>query len=393
MRPRRAKPNATGVLVAAVPVSRQSAAEGEPAIPDASVACTRPTEAWVTARRKEFGAALAGFSSAKPILILAHHDADGLSSAAILSRALERSGRQAGVRVLGRGENAWSAEMASELRTQNIGGLVVADLGTRAEPLLPGMPTIVLDHHVPTGTPDAALLVSGHGLHPTPTTSLLAWWCAGAVSEVDDLLWLAALGIIGDMEEAAGFTELTAARQRWGITALRSAVALLNAPRRASAGDAAPALALLLKADGPKAVLSGEYPETALLQAAKAEVQEALAEGRRVAPQVRGEVALIPLHTACQIHPLIAQQWKGRLKGKVVIAANTGYRPGWVHFAARSGTGIDLIDFLRRHRPEGADSVNYGNGHAQASGGALQPAAWNRFVTGLGFGPDAWVPA
>jgi single-stranded-DNA-specific exonuclease len=360
---------------------------------DASIEPTRPVEAWVAARRKAFRDALAGFNSAKPVLILGHHDADGLSAAAILSRALERSGRGTKVRVLGRGENVWSPEMASELRAQDIGGLIVADLGTRAEPPLPGMATVLLDHHVPTGIPQAALLVSGYGLHPTPTTSLLAWWCAGAVAEVDDLLWLAALGIIGDMEEASGFPELVAARERGGITALRRAVSLLNAPRRASAGDAAPALALLLKADGPKAVLSGEYPETALLQTAKAEVQEALAEGRRVAPLIRGDVALIPLHSACQIHPLIAQQWKGRLKDKVVIAANTGYRPGWVHFAARSGQGIDLVGFLRRHRPEGADPVNYGNGHAQASGGALSPAAWNRFVAGLGFDADMQVAA
>lgn len=360
---------------------------------DTSIERTRPTEAWVAARREEFRDALAAFNPARPVLILGHHDADGLSSAAILSRAIERSGWHSKVRLIGRGENVWSPEMASELRAQDIGGLIVADLGTRGEPPLPGMPTVLLDHHVPTGVPQAALLVSGYGLHPTPTTSLLAWWCAGAVAEVDDLLWLAALGIIGDMEEASGFPELAAARERWGITALRNAVSLLNAPRRASAGDAGPALALLLKADGPKAVLSGKYPETAALQAAKAEVQEALAEGRRVAPHIRGEVALISLHSACQIHPLIAQQWKGRLKDKVVIAANTGYRPGWVHFAARSGRGTDLIDFLRHHRPEGADPVNYGNGHAQASGGALLPAAWNRFVAELGFDADMQVSA
>ncbi len=359
---------------------------------DTSIEGTRPTEAWVAARRREFRDALAAFNLALPVLILGHHDADGLSSTAILSRALERSGRRTEIRLLGRGENVWSPEMALELRARDMGGLIAADLGTRAEPPLPGMATVIVDHHVPSGIPQGVLLVSGHGLQPTPTTSLLAWWCAGAVAEVEDLLWLAALGIIGDMGEASGFLELAAARERWGIAALRNAVSLLNAPRRASAGDAGPALALLLKADGPKAVLSGEYPETALLQAAKVEVQKALAEGRRVAPRIRGEVALIPLHTPCQIHPLIAQQWKGRLKDKIVIAANTGYRPGWVHFAARSGQGTDLIDFLHRHRPEGADSVNYGNGHAQASGGALPPPAWNRFVAELGFGADMQVP-
>ncbi|MBL6081824.1 DHH family phosphoesterase [Belnapia sp. T18] len=350
------------------------------------------TEAWVAAQRQGFHEAIEAFNPAKPVLILSHHDADGLSAAAILARALERGGRQVQVRLLGRGENAWSAEMALELHAQDVGGLIVADLGTRAEPPRPGMATVLIDHHVPTGVPDEALLVSGHGLHPTPTTSLLAWWCAGAVAEVDDLLWLAAIGIIGDMEEASGFPELAAARGRWGITSLRSAVSLLNAPRRASSGDAGPALSLLLKADGPKAVLSGHFPETALLQAAKAEVQDALATGRRAAPRIRDKIALIRLDTPCQIHPLIAQQWKGRLKDKVVIAANIGYRPGWVHFAARTGHGTNLIEFFRAHKPEGADPINYGNGHAQASGGALQPAAWNHFVASLGFGADEQVP-
>ena len=115
-----------------------------------------------------------------------------------------------------------------------------------------------------------------------------------------------------------------------------------------------------------------------------------MAEAKRVAPLVRGDVALIRLDTPCQVHPLIAQQWRGRLKDKIVIAANRGYRPGWVHFAARSATGRDLIAFLAEHRPAGADT-RYGNGHAQATGGALRLADWNAFVTGLDL-PEAALP-
>jgi single-stranded-DNA-specific exonuclease len=70
-----------------------------------------------------------------------------------------------------------------------------------------------------------------------------------------------------------------------------------------------------------------------------------------------------------------------------VIAANKGYRPGWVHFSARSATGIDLVEVLRERAPTGADE-NYGSGHEQATGGTLRPAAWNEFVTTLGFGPE-----
>jgi single-stranded-DNA-specific exonuclease len=168
---------------------------------------------------------------------------------------------------------------------------------------------------------------------------LLAYWCASALTDPEPLLWLATIGLIGDMAEGAGFPELAEAQRRYGKTALRDAVSLLNAPRRAAAADAGPSLALLLKGNGPKDVTSGVDPETAVLRAAKAEVAAELDVAKRAPPKVRGPVALIRFHSPCQIHPLVAQQWRGRLKTPVILAANTGYRPGWVHFAARTGAG------------------------------------------------------
>ena len=325
------------------------------------------------------------------MLILGHFDADGLSAVAILKRALDRAGRPADVRLVGKGENPWSDALTAELAERAPGGLIVADLGVRGGELLSGVATVIVDHHVPTGTPGEAVIISGHGLEPEPTSALLAYWCAQAVGETKDLLWLAAIGLIGDMAEAAGFPEMAEAQQRYGKTALRDAVSLLNAPRRAAAADAGPALALLLKGEGPKDVTSGRYPETQLLLAAREEVKGELDRAKRVGPKVRGDVALIRFASACQIHPLVAQQWRGRLKDKIVLAANMGYRPGWVHFAARTATEANLIEFLAERRPAGADE-NYGSGHIKATGGALRPEDWNEFVSGLGF-PEEKVDA
>lgn len=334
--------------------------------------------------REAFGNAVGDFHLDKPALILGHFDADGLSAMALLARAFERAGRPARLRVVGRGENPWSDLMRAELAGEDIGGLIVTDLGVRAGPLKPGTPTVVIDHHVPTGTPGDAVVISGHGLEPEPTSALLAYWCAGAVAPVDDLVWIAGLGLIGDMAEGTGFPEMAEA-QAFGKTALRDAVSLLNAPRRAAAADAGPSLALLLKANGPKEIVSGVHPETEHLRAAKAEVAAELDHAKRVGPKVRGEVALIRFHSTCQIHPLVAQQWRGRLKDKIVLAVNTGYRAGWVPFAARTGKlDRDLIAFLAERRPAGADE-NYGSGHRQATGGALRIPDWNDFVQGLGF--------
>ncbi|WP_374302430.1 DHH family phosphoesterase [Paracoccus sp. (in: a-proteobacteria)] len=336
-----------------------------------------------------FRAALDHFDPDRRPLILGHFDADGLSAAAILAQAMDRAGRPADIRIMGKGENPWSPHIRRQLEERQPGGLVVTDLGMQQGDILPGVPTVLVDHHVPTGKPGGAVVISGNGWLPEPTSSLLAWWCANGVGQGDDLLWLAAMGLIGDMADG-DFPELAEAQARYGKTALRDAVSLVNAPRRTAAADVGPALALLMKCSSPKELLRGGHPETAVLQAAKAEVAAELEGAKRVAPKVRGDVALIRFSSPCQIHPLVAQAWRGRLRDKIVLAANTGYRPGWVHFAARSATGTNLIGFLASHRPAGA-GTEYGSGHAQATGGALQPADWNDFAVRIGF-PEEQVP-
>ena len=338
-----------------------------------------------------FRAAVATFGRNGPVLVLCHNDADGLSAGALFARAFAAAGWQVRTRVVGRGEGAWTEEMRAELAGTPAGGVVVTDLGVQPDLPLPGVPTVVVDHHIPGAAPAGATVISGYGTAPIPTSSLLAYWCAGAIADASDWLWIAAVGLIGDMAEDAGFPEMAEAR-RYGITALREAASLVNAPRRTAAGDASAALALLMRADGPQAITKGASPEAAALRVAKAEVKAELDAARRAAPKVRGEVALIRFSSPAQVHPLIAQQWRGRLKDLIVLAANTGYRPGWVHFAVRGGRGRDLVAFLAEHRPPGADGA-YGNGHQQATGGALRPAAWNAFVHSLGFGPEDEVAA
>lgn len=235
-----------------------------------------------------------------------------------------------------------------------------------------------------------AVVISGYGLDPVPTSSLIAYWCAAELAPNDSWLWIAAVGIIGDMAEKAGFAEMEEARRRYGVTLLRRVTTLINAPRRSSSADATPALALLMKAEHPRDTVSGQFPETEVLEAARKEVRRELDRVKRNAPTIRNGVALLHFSSACQIHPLVAQSWRHRLANTIVLAANTGYRPGWVHFAARTAQDINLVEFLARHAPPGADQ-NYGSGHERASGGALRLQDWNKFIAGLGFGPEAQV--
>ena len=332
-------------------------------------------------------------------LVASHDDADGLSSAALLVRAWEAArGERPPVRLVGRGENAWDDAFAAELAERAPPALVIADLGVAGRRPVPDRPLAVVDHHVPTGTPSDTLVVSGYGREPVPSTSVLAHWCAGGITEAAaDLDWLAAIGLVGDYGDKADFPLIARAKKRYGAGKLRDAVSLVNAPRRSASGDASAALALLLAARDPAAVVSGEHPETARCREAQEEVKGAVAEGRRQPPRFGtrygADVAIIRVHSPCQIHPLVAQSWTGRLRkpgrpGVVVFAANTGFLPGHVSFAGRANGEADIIDLLARHRPEGADPTRYGNGHRRASGGTLPVEAWNSFAADLGFGPD-----
>ena len=117
-----------------------------------------------------------------------------------------------------------------------------------------------------------------------------------------------------------------------------------------------------------------------------------LAKARRAAPvfSQSGPFALLRLESPVQLHPLIAQQWRGRLPEYAVIAANRGYLPGVVAFSART-----LRDDLKL--PENFQSIDlggpydYGHGHDRASGGHLPVGAFNRLLRGLGFGEQAFL--
>ena len=349
--------------------------------------------------------------TATRIHVLCDGDADGLPAGALLVRGLQTGGyvKTAG-EVRRKGESAWGAEVVARLAAKNPDALIVADLGCRREPLLGGaVPTLLIDHHKPLGVPEGAVLLTAYGTgsgdgagKDIATSGLMAYWCVEALvgeAKASDWLWLAGISLLSDLGDKAPFAELTEAKKRFGGGALRDATSLLNAPRRTASGDASAALELLLKANGPKDVTSGIYPETQELLRAKEQVAEALAGARRMPPKfsrkVRDELGAdlvaIRMDTPCQVHPLIAQQWRARFPKSVIFGVNTGYRPGWVHFSGRAPAGVNLIEFLGRHRPEQADA-SYGLGHDQASGGALPSAVWNKWVVeDLGFGQEMVV--
>ncbi len=317
--------------------------------------------------------------------VLGHSDSDGLTATAILARSLRAKGFRIAAEVTRKGENAWSPSVLQRIEDSHPHALIVADLGSREELLISGIPTLLIDHHKPTGTPPGSILLSGYGTDPTPTSGLLAFYCAEALGAEESLDWLAAISILADLGDKTDFPEWREGRRKYGSKNLREAATLLNAPRRGRDGNAQGALELLLDTPDLSAFLSDKRSET--LHAAKAEYNAALAAARRVAPkfnQPDKSIALLTVNTPCQVHPVIAQMWVGRLKDQIVICANTGFLPDRINFAVRTKLPLNLIDFLAKHKPSGA-GPDFGRGHDQATGGSLSPSQWSEFSKSIGF--------
>lgn len=197
-------------------------------------------------------------------------------------------------------------------------------------------------------------------------------------------IWIAAIGTLSDLGDKAPFELIGEAKKQYKAKWLKEATTLVNAARRASTYEPETAAQALLNHASPQALVESDSLEVARLKAAREEVKLALAEAKKAAPQFAGNVALIHVHSQCQIHPLIAQIWRTRLPKFIVIAANDAYMPGRVNFSARSAPGVNVLQFLRAiELPEGEG--NYGHGHDQASGGSLPLKAWNELLRKLGF--------
>ncbi|HEX8551655.1 MAG TPA: hypothetical protein VF681_08890 [Abditibacteriaceae bacterium] len=311
-------------------------------------------------------------------------DADGLTAGALWQRALERLGFTNLARLTpDRQRNAWAEENQARVAALAPERLFILDLGSAAEPLFP-VPTCLVDHHRPEGVPPDATLISAYQWNPIPTTSLLMYEIAAPLVDISDLDWIAAIGAVGDLGEHAPFDLLATAKKEYTAKALKDAAALLNAARRSSQFDPEVAARALLSHNSPKELVNSDSDDVARLNAAREEVKLALAEGRKVAPKFAGQVALLMLDSPCQIHPLLAQQWRGRLPKYIVIAANRGYMPGRVNFSARTNNGQSVLDFLRGIELSEGEG-NYGHGHDAASGGSLPLARWNELLEKLGF--------
>lgn len=335
--------------------------------------------------RERFAAFVRALDRASRTVAVHDSDADGVTAAVVWQKAFERLGFSSLHRVVpSRLRDAWSADNKRLIADAAPEALFALDLGSRSEVLVPEVPVCIVDHHRPDGVADGATLISGYDWDPIPNTSLLLFDLCAALTDISDCDWIAAIGVISDLGERAPFALLDATKKKYGGKWLREAATLVNAARRASRYQPETAVRALLDHASPRELVESQSDELRELRAAREEVQEAMYWAKKAAPVFAGKVALVRVHSACQIHPVIAQIWRGRLPKYIVIVANDEYLPGRVNFSARSSGDESALDFLRSIELSPGEG-SYAHGHDHATGGSLEVERWNELLRKIGF--------
>lgn len=354
------------------------------------------------------------------VVICPDKDADGLSAGVILYRTLVALGMkedQLKVHLLSKGTSLRSESEADQIQKLEPSFVIVLDQGSFDGPeIVPGIPTLIIDHHYSFEFPDKAIVCTAAYSPPIATSALLTYHICEALhpdlkTKID---YLGVIGTVGDLSATVKWVEpfppyLGEVMRDKGKKNVSDAVGLLNAPRRSSIYNTIEAWNSLLYTNNPSEILHhSTNPHLKKLLEARDEVAVETENNSHNAPLFSADkrTACLIISSGCQVHPVVATRWAGFLKSKdlaIVMCANTGYHPGKVHFSCRipkfrrvdDGTdkAIDIQAILKDYASRNPDlerrlkaGGNFAKGHKEASGGVLETELWEELYKTMEIG-------
>ncbi|KAL9098598.1 MAG: hypothetical protein Q9163_005778 [Psora crenata] len=327
-------------------------------------------------------------------LIVPDKDADGLDAGVIIVKALTLLGlrpEQIDVHLIGKNSTVHDEVERQAMQAKDPKFVIVVDQGSRAAPPIVDSTetkSLIIDHHLSNEFPQRAIVRVVESF--TATSSLLTYEiCKALHPDIANLCgFLCVMGTHGDLGNTLKwrppFPDMTEVFKTHTKKAINDAVALINAPRRTAKFDVISAWNALLKSNGPKDVLN--HPR---LLEARAEINEEVEFRTHTPPKFSkdGKIAVLRIHSAAQVHGVIATRWAGHLKSKaleIIMVANSGYRPGYVNFSCRIARSarsrdppVNIIEALKAAANlDQGDLVkrmgeSFARGHKEASGGII----------------------
>ncbi|MCJ1391702.1 hypothetical protein MMC18_004567 [Xylographa bjoerkii] len=348
-------------------------------------------------------------------LIVPDKDADGLDGGVIIYRTLTTLGLSPSlidVHLVKKGANIHDEGERALMQAKNPRFVIVVDQGSRSgPPVVDGqdVKSLIIDHHLSDEFPKNAMVVSACHYPPVASSALLTYEiCKPLHHDIASKCgYLCAMGTHGDLGTTLKwkppFPDMAETFRAYSKKTINDAVSLINAPRRTAKFDVISAWEALLHAKDPKEILSNKR-----LLDARAEINEEVERQTHTPPKFSkdGKIAVLRIHSAAQVHPVIATRWAGHLQSRaleIVMVANSGYIPGMVNFSCRIArcarnrvppvniisslkavADLDTTDLVKRM------GESFARGHKEASGGIIPAAEFEELMALIKIGekPD-----
>src|SRR3989344_1522840 len=136
----------------------------------------------------------------KKIQVISHNDTDGITSASIITRALQRMNKEFSLRIV----KQLDSEVFKEIPEDKV--VLFLDLASNSFQYIKDLknPVFILDHHeIISDVPENVIIINPHLFHEEEISGAgLAYLFAKELSDENiDLAYLAAIGMVGDMLE------------------------------------------------------------------------------------------------------------------------------------------------------------------------------------------------
>lgn len=236
-------------------------------------------------KQEEAARFISGSPGAGPIVILYHGDADGVAGAVIAYKCLAALGSgNVTALPLGRGLNPHSPETRARLEALHPRRLIIVDSGSRAGEVLPGVLTLIVDHHTPLGEPPVEVFYNTYTEDPPRPASLAMYdVCNSAAAKnantkdaVKALDWVATIGTVGDLGPRAPFLIVEASFKRYGRKNIADSTVLVNAGQRHRDYRVELAFNVLFAAAEPSDIAKHRVQGSEELERLRKEVQDEL---------------------------------------------------------------------------------------------------------------------
>ncbi len=323
------------------------------------------------------------------VAVIHHTDPDGVTSGVLAAKLVERiRGKPVDLRYNQEGgEVTILSETVNLLKSKNVNKVVITDLNcdgdaSTLKDLSEFADVVVLDHH-PVSSTEHVIIYKPQLAYNIEDASgysaaQIVYDVAAVLVDMEDLDWVCAVGMIGDVatKKWEGFLKKVCEKWKikpdneWFETVLGHCAIVISSAEAYDRAKVGECYDVVYKAKGPNDVLTSKLAQYE--EIINKEINRMIAEYDDKADQ-DGDVVFYEIEPKYGVKGTVASLLSRHHKDKMLIVADT--RGDAVHISMRTQADIAGNEILA----EAAKGKGVAGGHRMAAGGTIQKDKWEAF--------------